>query len=184
MRLGFLNLNLAVEEFDDWYMDIPFRDGDVRIVCCPEDRICSETCLAGRRLCQSCQVPVCTTCNQYVSKEQPMQNPIALANDLMVFYTPEEMYTGGGLTVMEMTCASPCITSMIFFSLEVQFGNMFNEIALMNRHRVGARGDATRCEKRGAGRGSRLGGGAAASKRRRSFRYSAGGHLYSSTSSE
>ena len=61
----------------------------------------------------------------------------------MFFYAPEEMYTDGGLTVMEMICASLCITSMICFSLEVKYGNMLNETALMNRHRVGARGNAT-----------------------------------------
>eukprot|EP00973_Karenia_brevis_P080081 11111041-Karenia_brevis.AAC.1 len=44
---------------------------------------------------------------------------------------------------MEMICASPCITSMICFSLEVKFGNMFNTKASMHRHRVGARGNAT-----------------------------------------
>ena len=61
----------------------------------------------------------------------------------MTFYGPEELYEEGGLTVMEMICASPCLTSMICFSLEVKYGNMFNTISSMHRHRVGARGNAT-----------------------------------------
>ena len=47
------------------------------------------------------------------------------------------------MIVMEMICASPCITSMICFSLEVKYGNMFNTNVHMNRHRVGGRGNAT-----------------------------------------
>ena len=66
-----------------------------------------------------------------------------LANDLMIFYAPSELYEDGGMTVMEMICASPCITSMICFSLEVKYGNMFNAQMHMQRHRVGARGNAT-----------------------------------------
>ena len=44
---------------------------------------------------------------------------------------------------MEMLCASPCLTAMICFSMEVKYGNMLNSHALMQRHRVGARGNAT-----------------------------------------
>ena len=69
--------------------------------------------------------------------------PAALCNDLMVFYAPNELYEAGGLTVMEMICASPCITSMICFSMEVKYGNLFNSKLHMQRHRVGARGNAT-----------------------------------------
>jgi len=68
---------------------------------------------------------------------------VALANDMMIFYAPAELCKDDGLTVMEIICASPCITSMICFSLEVKYGNLFNTKALMHRHRVGARGNAT-----------------------------------------
>ena len=62
---------------------------------------------------------------------------------MMIFYAPEELYLNGGLTIMEMICASPCITSMICFSMEVRYGNMFDSTLHMQRHRVGARGNAT-----------------------------------------
>ena len=46
--------------------------------------------------------------------------PAALANDMMVFYAPKELYTQK-MTVMEMICASVCSTSMIllFFGEEI-----------------------------------------------------------------
>ena len=44
---------------------------------------------------------------------------------------------------MEMVSASPCITAMICFSMEVKFGNLFDTVQHMQRHRIGARGNAT-----------------------------------------
>ena len=44
---------------------------------------------------------------------------------------------------MEMICASACLTSMICFSMEVKYGNMLDSQLHMQRHRVGARGNAT-----------------------------------------
>ena len=58
-----------------------------------------------------------------------------LANDLMVFYAPKEVYEDK-MTVMEMICCSVCITSMICFSLEVKYGSLFSTHVHMYRHRV------------------------------------------------
>ena len=44
---------------------------------------------------------------------------------------------------MEMICASPCVTAMTCFSMEVKFGHMLDSQLHMQRHRVGARGNAT-----------------------------------------
>ena len=74
---GYLNLTTAVEEFKDWTIDIPFTGGDVRIICCPEDRMCSDTCLKGKHLCAECQTPICTICQLYLMKERPTLCPIA-----------------------------------------------------------------------------------------------------------
>ena len=49
----------------------------------------------------------------------------------------------GGVTVMELICASVCYTSMICFSMEYRFGTMHNTEVNMHRHRVGARGNVT-----------------------------------------
>jgi hypothetical protein len=66
-----------------------------------------------------------------------------LANDIVIFYAPPEMCEDGGPTVMEMVCASTCLTAIICFSMEVKHGNMFDSQLHMQRHRVGARGNAT-----------------------------------------
>ena len=76
----------------------------------------------------------------------------SLANDLMTFYAPDRMYTEG-MTVMEMICCSPCITSMICFSLEVKFQsdaegkprkeNLFDSAVGFHDGRLAARGNAT-----------------------------------------
>jgi hypothetical protein len=132
-------------EFDDWSLDIPFGDETVNVLCCPGDRLCSKECLAGRKLCSQCQIPVCDLCYSFVAPpdDEPSLPPPSLCNDMMIFYAPEELYQDGGLTIMEMICASPCITSMICFSMEVKYGNLFDSTLHMQRHRVGARGNAT-----------------------------------------
>ena len=130
-------------EFDDWYVKVPFETEAVRVLCCPEDRVCTPECLQGDTLCAHCQVPVCSHCIACVTSKPATQPPAALSNDMMIFYAPKEIYEGGGLTVMELICASPCITTMICFSMEVKYGNKFDEAVHMSRHRMGARGNAT-----------------------------------------
>ena len=89
-------------------------------------------------------MPICDECQKVLNNEDLTQVPRgALANDMMIFYAMPELYEDGGLTIMEMICASPCITSMICFSMEVKYGNMFESGLHMNRHRVGTRGNAT-----------------------------------------
>ena len=88
------------------------------------------------------QDSACRAQKEEESVVEPSVPPIALANDMMVF-TPKELYENGGLTIMEMICASPCITSTICFSMEVKYGDMINSKVHIHRHRVGARGYAT-----------------------------------------
>ena len=68
----------------------------------------------------------------------------ALVNDLMIFHAPRELYRRR-VTVMEMICASPCLTSMICFTLEKKYRGQraFDQEVHMQRHRMGARGNAT-----------------------------------------
>ena len=90
----------------------------VNMLCCPEDTKCRRRCTGTPQLCGDCEVPVCSYCARFVLSEEPSLPPAALSNDLMVFYAPEELYADGGLTVMEMICASPCITAMVCFSIK------------------------------------------------------------------
>ena len=140
---GFFDLEHHRHEFDDWLVNIPFKDGSVQVLCCPEDRRCSPACLEGDVLCPECEVPVCNPCLARMRADPPSLPAASLCNDMMIFYAPEELYEDGGLTIMEMICASPCLTSMICFSMEVKYGNMFDSTLHMQRHRVGARGNAT-----------------------------------------
>ena len=142
--LGHYDLRRHVDEFDDWIADIPFGNDHVKIICCPEDRRCNVvSCRTSLRLCKDCEVPVCKLCRPYFTGRTRECPPGALANDMMIFSPPREIYVEGGLTVMEMICASACLTSMICFSMEVKYGNMLDTTLLMQRHRVGARGNAT-----------------------------------------
>ena len=59
-------------------------------------------------------------------------------------YAPPRLYEEK-VTVMEMLCASPCITTMICFSLEARHRSehgTLDETALTARHRLGASGNA------------------------------------------
>ena len=140
---GFFDLGRHMEEFDDWFINVPVGGNSVSILCCPEDRLCTSMCMKGKTLCKECKVPVCHRCWTSITAHTPTLPVASLCNDMMIFYAPEELYEDGGLTIMEMICASPCITSMICFSMEVKYGNMFDSTLHMQRHRVGARGNAT-----------------------------------------
>ena len=59
----------------------------------------------------------------------------ALANDLMIFYAPRELYDRE-VTVLEMICASTCVTSMICFTLEAKY-----RAHLKHRPHIVAEGD-------------------------------------------
>ena len=83
--------------------------------------------------------------------EKPKLPAAALPNDMMRFYAPRELYTES-VTIIELLCASVCMTSMICFTLEAKYrnedprrgqGNLFDTKVHMLRHRVGARGNAT-----------------------------------------
>ena len=102
--------------------------------------------MRGNTCCDKCRIPVCLECDKAkVGRDNEYaMPPFALVNDLMIFYAPKELYTRN-VTILEMICASPCLTSMICFSLEKKYrGNRaFDEAVHMNRHRMGARGNAT-----------------------------------------
>ena len=63
---------------------------------------------------------------------------------MMIYDAPSELYELNA-TVMEITCASVCITSMICFTFEKQYmGNLaFDERVHANQYRMAARGNAT-----------------------------------------
>jgi len=140
---GMPNLNQWREEFEDFVLDVTIDGKSLRLLCCPEDLQCdSAECQKNASRCGQCRVPMCSECTN--SLEKKVMPPAALTNDMMVFYAPVELYTLN-VTVVEMVCASVCITSMICSTLEMKHRkeNPFDTTVHMANHRMGARGNAT-----------------------------------------
>eukprot|EP00438_Fugacium_kawagutii_P017484 Skav217980 [mRNA] locus=scaffold496:402099:408191:- [translate_table: standard] len=129
-------------ELEAWTSQVEFGSACVKVVCCPEDKTCRKKC-KPETLCSQCWVPVCRTCKiDIVSHGR--QPAAALSNDMMVYYAPRETFSEE-VTVMEMLCASPCLTTMICFSLEQKLrgDRAWDQDAWMNRQCVAMRGNAT-----------------------------------------
>ena len=136
--------DLRSEVYDDWCLTLPFSDKEIKILCCPEDRECEvDGCLKGKTCCSQCWLPLCRECKAALDRKREMP-AAALMNDMMIFYAPTLLYTQS-VTVMEMICASPCLTSMICFTLEARYRNEnpFDSQVHMAKHRMGARGNVT-----------------------------------------
>jgi hypothetical protein len=113
-----VHLNEHHEEFNDWRVEIPFDITNVTILCCPEDMHCDNDVQHSRdTCCPQCVAPLCTECENSLRKRTPELPQASLMNDMMIVYAPTELYKLNA-TVMEMICASVCITSMICFTLE------------------------------------------------------------------
>ena len=140
------DLTRHMHEFDDWRLAVQFGDGPLDILCCPEDHQCRNAeCLQQRSCCPQCLLPLCRECEDSLHNPRGLEMPAAaLTNDMMIFYAPRELYTMN-VTVMEMICASVCLTSMICFTLEAKLRkeSPFDSEVHMSRHRMGARGNAT-----------------------------------------
>ncbi len=124
-----LDLNNKSEEFEPWTLEVSFAHAPtVRLLRCPEDRKCkNKDCQDSEVMCKHCSVPVCVHCLQYLNREPTLlclnkQPPQALTNDMMIFYDAGDLYAEGGMTVVEMMCASVRITSMICFAMEIKHG--------------------------------------------------------------
>ena len=118
-------------------------DEFVEFICCPEDHKCDGDLghPTSHILCEECLVPLCQHCHSHI-KAQKLP-PLSLANDMWTGFAPAMLYTDQ-VTVMEMICASPCITTLLCFSMETRYrsDHLLDEKAHMARHRVGARGNA------------------------------------------
>ena len=88
--------------------------------------------------------PVCQECAKHLDAEDPSLPPASLSNDMMIYDAPTILYAHK-VTVMEMICASVCVTSMICFAFEKKYRNCRNmdEEVQANTYRMAARGNAT-----------------------------------------
>ena len=148
---GFPDMRQHMAEFEDWQLIVPFAPRPVTVLCCPEDRRCKgkapEQCVSRKTICKDCEVPVCRYCTAALTKPYGAQMPQpALANDLMIFYAPSILYEKK-VTIMELICASVCLTTMISFTLEKKYrlkeDRLFDQAVHMQRHTIGTRGNAT-----------------------------------------
>ena len=108
------------EEFDGWHLLVTFESVPFKMLCWPEDFGCKHIengIHYPNECCDACEMPCCKECTQHIFGDGPSMPPSSLANDMMIYYAPTELYTEN-VTVMEMLCASVCITSMICFALE------------------------------------------------------------------
>ena len=128
-------------ELQDWCTDVELDGQNLSIICCPEDKVCAKRCPPGR-ICSACWAPVCMHCRDSLRAKEASR--LALANDMLVFYTPRLIYKEE-VTFMELVCASPCFTAMACFSLEKKLlgDRALDQDAFMNRNRLVARGNAT-----------------------------------------
>ena len=130
------------EELESWSCEAQCLGQGIKVVCCPEDKVCQKRC-APETLCSQCWVPLCRDCRRELvwHGQQPAA---ALSNDMMVYYAPRNVYSTE-VTVMEMLCASPCLTTMICFSLEQRLrgDRALDQDAWKNRQRMACRGNAT-----------------------------------------
>ena len=134
------------EDLSGWHLSVADRGGgSVQLLGCPEDHRCTAHPEHKRegKLCEKCEIPICSTCHEHLSgKKLP---PLSLPNDMWTGYGPETLYSDK-VTVMEMLCASPCITTLICLSMEARHraeeGHPMDDTAHMARHRRGARGNA------------------------------------------
>lgn len=138
------NLREHEDEFEDWKAYVSLgREKPLEVLCCPEDRRCKHCPEVEKQapvLCEECEVPVCSECARSLrEKRLPEQ---ALANDMLLFYAPRMLYDRK-VTVVEMLCASTCITSMICFTLELRQEALHLSEAYMQTERIAARGNAT-----------------------------------------
>eukprot|EP00435_Cladocopium_sp_Y103_P052258 s774_g16.t1 len=130
------------EQLKDWSADIALQDRTLTIICCPEDKECWRRC-PKHKICENCRAPVCHYCRQDL-KRQKQTPTLALANDMLIFYPPRQIYSKE-VTFMELVCASPCFTAMACFSLEKKLlgDRALDQDAFMPRNRLVARGNAT-----------------------------------------
>ena len=120
-----VTLSMESAEFDDLHLLVPFQSEDVKVLCCPEDIQCcrrdsSLRSHAANVSCVDCRAPMCEECATCVFASEPSMPPAGLSNDMMIYYAPPILYKEN-VSVMEMICASVCITSMISFTLDKKY---------------------------------------------------------------
>lgn len=140
-RVGGPNLraSIAQQELEDWTIVVRLGTKEVRVLGCPEDRVCLE-CRGEGVLCRKCELPVCRDCWQDLKRRK--RPAMALANDLWTGYVPDMIYSQR-VTYMELLCASVCHPTIMSIQYECYGWDLRREAVHMQSHRTGARGNFT-----------------------------------------
>ena len=105
-------VNEVTQDLEKWSIYVPFdkTEGDVEIICCPEDRECSSCKIDSRTVCKDCTVPICASCSKVLHTSDVVAPPAcALANDMWISYADTALYEQE-LTLIEMICCSVCVS--------------------------------------------------------------------------
>ena len=130
-------------QMDPWKCELLCPRYALTLVVCPEDKRCERVRPCGsNRMRADCEAPICTTCFRNLYREQ-RKPPEALSNKLLG-HPPRELYAHE-CTVLELLCASPCMTALTCYSLEWRYlhDRSLAHDAFMNRRRLCAKGNAT-----------------------------------------
>ena len=131
-------------EMDSWTCHFRSAEYDVMLVACSEDKRCSAVSpCRSNRMCALCEVPLCKACQDslYGCQRKPAE---ALSNNMVLGHPPRDLYAQE-CTVLELLCASPCMTALTCYSIEWRHlsDRSLAQDAFMNRHRLCAKGNAT-----------------------------------------
>ena len=134
-------MNLETE-LKQWTCNMSCPSYTISVVACPEDKTCYKRC-SLESVCTDCEVPICSSCRNYMYRHRS-KPPEALSNDMILGHPPREIYVEE-CTVLELLCASPCMTALTRFSIEWRYlqDRSLAQDAFMNRHRLCAKGNAT-----------------------------------------
>ena len=77
-------------ELEEWCAEASFENCAVKVICCPEDKVCQKRC-SPEKVCPQCWTPICKSCQMDLvwNGRQPAA---ALSNDMMVYYAPRDVF--------------------------------------------------------------------------------------------
>ena len=91
-----------------------FDNESFKMSCCPEDLVCKNIMNrhhSRQECCNACEMPCCQECAHHMFGEEPSMPPVALSNDMVIYYAATELYIEN-VTAMEMICASVCVSHL------------------------------------------------------------------------
>ena len=108
-----------------------------------EDKRCARGHIDGEPdLCAECEIPICHWCEHAFQSRPQVLPRRALSNNLWTGFASPKL-AQENVTYLEAILASPCMLSLVCFTLEGPYGTVLQEEAQGQRWRVGARGNIT-----------------------------------------